>query len=212
MGVVRLTQEERRAQSEQRLIEAALTVAVREGVSAVTFEAIGKAAGLSRGLASARFGNKEGLLRAVVHYLHDALGVQMEAIGIEEMSGLDALLAYADMHLLALSKRDESSAYFIFLSGAVSEMSDLRAVFAEEHERVRQLLANTIRRGQKDGSVRTVMDPDTAALMVGSLIIGIAQQCLADPQTDAAELAKQARQALGASFGNPDRKIKKART
>lgn len=209
MGVVRLTQEERRAQSEQRLIEAALTVAVRDGVSAVTFEAIGKEAGLSRGLASARFGNKEGLLRAVVDYLHTSIGEQLAALGIENMRGLDALLAYADMHLAALPKRDEASAYFIFLSGAVSEMSDIRAVFAEEHEKVRDLLAKIIRRGIKDGSVRTVMDPDTAALMIGSLIIGIAQQCLADPKTNADKLALNARRAIAASFANPD--VKKDR-
>ena len=65
----RRTQAERRDESGRSLVEAAIAVVARQGVNAATFDAIGRQAGYSRGLATQRFGSKQGLIEAVIrHY------------------------------------------------------------------------------------------------------------------------------------------------
>ena len=50
----RLTQAERRDRSERELLGAAIRVVAGQGVSAATFDAIGREAGFSRGLVTQR--------------------------------------------------------------------------------------------------------------------------------------------------------------
>jgi AcrR family transcriptional regulator len=54
------SQAERRDASERQLIEATMAVVATRGVEAATFDAIGLAAGYSRGLASQKFGSSAG--------------------------------------------------------------------------------------------------------------------------------------------------------
>ena len=62
----RMTQAERRDRSERELIAAAIKVVAEQGVSAATFDMIGREAGFSRGLVTQRFGSKDGLIRALI--------------------------------------------------------------------------------------------------------------------------------------------------
>src|SRR5699024_4887137 len=62
----RRTQAERRQEAEKRLLDAALEVVARRGSVRMTLAEVGEVAGYSRGLAAHRFGNKAGLLRALV--------------------------------------------------------------------------------------------------------------------------------------------------
>src|SRR5437763_5465480 len=88
---------------------------------------------------------------------------------IDEMAGLDGLLAWMELYLRHLSERGELRAYFMFLSAAVADATSLRGAFAAEHDRVKDRLAGLIVKGQADGTVRRQLDPTAAALMIGSL-------------------------------------------
>ncbi len=179
----RLTQAERRDVSERLLVEATLAVVARRGVGAATFDAIGQAAGYSRGLATQRFGSKQGLIDAVIAYLHARRDEVMDAAHVADMEPLEAVLYYADSHLRLLDQDVSGRAYFMLMAGAVADASSLQAAFAASHERVRQWLADRVRAGQAAGQIRGGIDPDGAALMVGSLLLGVSIQWLADPAT-----------------------------
>src|ERR1043165_2062786 len=62
----RRSQAQRTALSEDRLLGAALLLISERGYDRTTLQAIGDAAGYSRGLVSHRFGSKEGLLWALL--------------------------------------------------------------------------------------------------------------------------------------------------
>src|SRR5579871_1456217 len=115
----RRTQAERRDGSERGLVRAAIAVVSDEGVSAATFDAIGRRGGYSRGLVGQRFGSKLGLIEAVIAYLHDARETALAAAGIDELSGLEALLAWVDSYIAHLAEGGEAQAYFRLLSSAV---------------------------------------------------------------------------------------------
>jgi AcrR family transcriptional regulator len=180
---VRLTQAERRDVSERLLVEATLSVVARRGVGAATFDAIGQTAGYSRGLATQRFGSKQGLIDAVITYLHARRDAVMDAAHVADMEPLEAVLYYADSHLRLLDQDVSGRAYFMLMAGAVADASSLQAAFAASHDRVRLWLAERVRAGQAAGRIRAGLDPDGVALMVGSLLLGVSIQWLADPTT-----------------------------
>src|SRR5260370_30008542 len=127
---VRRTQADRREDSERGLVSAAISVTAERGVSAATFEAIGQRGGYSRSLVTRRFGSKQGLIDAVISYLHDRRKVLAAEHGVDQMSGLDALLADTDIYLRSLSQHGELKAYFMMLSAAVADATSLRLEFA----------------------------------------------------------------------------------
>ena len=97
------------------------------------------------------------------------------------MPGLDALLTYVDLYVRDRSLKGDGRAYFMLLASAISDLSALRAAFAASHERVERRLEAMVQRGQAEGDIRRDLDAVAAALMVGSLLLGLSIQCLIDP-------------------------------
>ena len=178
---VRRTQAKRREESERGLVKAAIAVTAERGVSAATFEAIGERGGFSRSLVTRRFGSKRGLIDAVIEHLREHRKALAAEHGIDEMPGLEALLADTDLYLRSLSGNGELKAYFMLLSAAVADASELCTAFAAVHEQVRARLRDHVRRGQAEGHIRPDLDADAAALMVGGLELGLSMQLLVDP-------------------------------
>lgn len=180
----RRRQADRRAESENRLLTAAAELLVESGISATTFENIGRRAGLSRGLVTRRFGSKRGIIEALIERLKSRVYAALEARHLEDVSGLDAALAYMDAFLDSLQGDREQRAYFVLLAASVADVSDLRVPFYETHKATAELLEELLRKGVSEGSIRANLDVESAALMVGSLLFGVAMQSLLDPMMD----------------------------
>ena len=197
----RRSQTDRRQQSEAELLRAAAELIAEQGVAAATFENVGARAGYSRGLATQRFGSKQGLIEALIARLQTRLEAQMDDRHLDQMNGLDAVLGFVDAFLTTLSNDGELRAYFVMMAGAVGDMSDLRAPFALAHKTAEQRLKALVLRGQAEGVIREDLDVDAAALMVGSLLLGLSTQLLIDPAMDLEPIKATSLAALKVSFG-----------
>jgi AcrR family transcriptional regulator len=198
---IRRTQAERRDGSERGLLQAAIAVVAEEGVGAVTFDAVGRKGSFSRGLATQRFGSKRGLIEAVIRHLHERQEALRGEGRIDDLPGLEAVLAFVDHYLRDLAANDEGRAYFMLLSSAVADASELRAVFAAAHARVERRLEAWVLRGQAEGAIRREIDADAAALMIGSLLFGLSMQLLIDPTVDLDPIRETSLTTLRLSFG-----------
>jgi AcrR family transcriptional regulator len=178
---IRRSQAERRDESERRLLAAAAELVVERGIGAATFENIGARAGYSRGLATQRFGSKQGLIEALIDQLQRRMADILDARHVDELSGLDAVLTYVDAHLTTLEQDREMRAYFVLLAASVADVSELRGPFVQAHRNVERRLEALFLKGEAEGSVRAGLDADAAALMVGSLLFGLSMQLLLDP-------------------------------
>lgn len=197
----RRTQAERRSQSEQALLDAATALIAAEGVGAVTFEALGRAGGFSRGLAGLRFGSKAGLIEAVLHHAHKRQEALVLAHELDRRSGLGALLAYVDLCLTDISRSHAARAYFKLLAWSVAEShTETNSLFAQIHDEVKQRLRRWILQGQKEGDVRADISAEEAALAVGSLMLGVNMQALVDPGGGAERLRQAVASILQASL------------
>src|SRR5258707_15583829 len=95
---VRRTQAERRDGSERGVLQAAIAVVADEGVGAVTFDAVGRKGGFSRGLATQRFGSKQGLIEAVIKHLPDRPGTPRRGGRPREPGGRAAAVRVFDAY------------------------------------------------------------------------------------------------------------------
>lgn len=186
----RRTQAERRAESDRGLLLAAAELIAEEGFNAATFEKVGARAGYSRGLASQRFGSKDGMIEALIDYLHERSMELASAEGRADMTGLDAIISSVDIYLRNFEREQAIRSYFVAMAGSVATLSHLRAAFAASHMKAKERFEAHIREGQAEGSISKDLDAEAAALMIGSLILGISTQWLIDASTDLERIRK----------------------
>ena len=97
------TQDQRRAETRARLIDAAADLFARKGFHAVSAEAVADAADRTTGALYNHFGGKEGLLLALLEVWKDQTAAELLA-GFEEITELDDRLAAL---FEALTRTDE---------------------------------------------------------------------------------------------------------
>ncbi|MFC3172834.1 TetR/AcrR family transcriptional regulator [Novosphingobium bradum] len=195
----RRTQAERRDQSIRSTIAAAIEIIGESGVAAATFETIGARAGYSRGLASAHFGSKQGLIEAVLHDLDDQSAVEVFNRRLIGLSGLPALLGYIDA-AFAAARTTRARAYFTLLAANLAETDPHHALFAQTHRRKLDWLAEQIAAGQAAGEIRPGIDPEGGALLVATIVVGLAMQLMVDPATRIETLHQTALATLRSAF------------
>lgn len=174
MHAPRRTQAQRREESENRLLAAAAEIIAEEGYLACTLERVGERAGFSRGLASRKYGSKDGLIEAVIWKVSADVHGQIETAiaGIE--SPLERLLVLLDQFVELVLREVSVRAYFVLFSAMIANRLDVRAVFQEVQDRFAQRLEAMIRAAQEAGEVPPARSPQTTAFVLGSLLAGMA--------------------------------------
>jgi AcrR family transcriptional regulator len=174
----RRTQSERRAETERRLLDAAMRLVGAGGVRAVTLASVGAEAGYSRGIVSHHFGSRQALMDAVARDVQRRFAPH-HVTG----TGLERVLGLVDAYLADLAARDLDARVFLVLwTEAIASDEELRPVFAERDAAFRQGWGDAIRAGVADGSIRSDVDPDAAAVALAALTRGAGLQRLLTPE------------------------------
>jgi len=208
---IRRSQAERREESERQLMAATMAIVATRGVNAATLDAIGEEAGYSRGLAAKKFGSKAAVMEAVIAYLQRQREEIIAAEHLNEMPALDAIAQFTEQLARGLRREYSRRAYVMLMASAVADASPMREAFAASNDRWIAWLEDTIRRGQRFGSIRPDADPSASALMIGSLFLGMSIQWLVNPKTDIDLIAKSSIAAIRQSLSIPPTKQKGAR-
>lgn len=184
----RPTQQQRRAATEQRLLDAAVRLIASSGSSSVSLADIGKAAGYSRGIVTHQFGTREEMLRQVARYAQQTF-VPPES----DARGLELLLVVIDAYLAYVEGQPPAGRAFLLMWGeAAAARSRLRLVFAERDAMFCDLLRSYIDEGVKEGSVRADVNPAAAATAIMGQLRGIGLKLMLDPGASSAETIRHA--------------------
>jgi len=125
----RRTQEERRAESGYKLLEAAAQLIGQKGFVQTSLEEIGLKAGYSRGLVSHRYGSKEGLARELMREISAGMAKNLEPI-TEGYSGLEAVRRIAREYLTTVENATTSTrALYVLMFESLGPLSGLRKDF-----------------------------------------------------------------------------------
>lgn len=179
----RMKQADRTALSDARMLEAAKELIAAHGTHHTTLREVGERAGYSRGLASNRFGSKEGLFSQLVldfnrrwaEELHNTVG---------NSTGLPAFNAALDaVEFFLLNRSDEMKALYILWFESMSSHDEVRQRLALNHKAYRRDAERWVREGIAEGTIRDTIDPQSFAVEFASLIFGLIYQWLIDPDS-----------------------------
>ncbi len=194
----------RSERSTEALLDAAAELVAEGGLAAMTFAAIGDRAGYSRGLVTARFGSKSGLVEALIRRVWGELRRAGIVPLASRASGLDSLVGLVDgIREQALNNERDMRAMNALIFEALHADDVLQVRMAAFSDAMRAETSAALRRGLADGSVRSGADPARGAAVITSALIGIAYQWLLHAEeydVDAAygALRDQVRAAYGA--------------
>lgn len=175
-------QQQRTERSTNALLEAASDLIVDGGFAALTFAAIGERSGYSRGMVTARFGNKDGLIDALIERIVTTWSHRNVIPQTKGCSGLDGAMILLDAIITQAAKDPRGlRVLYSLMFEAVGSNEEMVQRFAKFHEGMRADFAKYVRRGQRDGSIRRGPSPDREAELFVAGLRGIGFQWLIDP-------------------------------
>ncbi len=174
------TQAQRVAHSREKLLRAATELFAVQGFGATTAGEIAERAGFVRSMVNTRFGSKDGLLATMLDnfWIDELLAETPKAA-----NGLDAVLRVVARLEAFINEQPTRLRAFLVVSFEAAGPSaiPLQRV-SEPLFELQQALANAIRAGKADGSIRQETDADFAAERVVDVGLGMAYRWLIDPQ------------------------------
>jgi AcrR family transcriptional regulator len=213
----RRSNEQRRLDSDKRLLDAGLRLVAQKGAVGATLADIGVAAGFSRSLPLERFGSKLQFLVALVDRTEQWFN-QWAFANLQGKEGLDGLTARIEAHLgSATASWDATSALFLLYFESLTVVPELRPRVAAVGQAYRLALRDLIRQGQERGEIRADVDPDVEATALFGAIRGTIAQWLFEPKTIDLErvaraLAESTRRSLAVEPGRQPATLQRART
>lgn len=201
----RRSQDERRQESEVRLLEAARILMSRKGWVGMTLAQVGEAAGYSRGQAASHFGSKGALLRALTLHINRSFVDEMQQAA-PSAAGLQSVLNYVRIYLgRSDPKWTNTRTLLLLLAEALLEDSDTAEVVAEYNREMFAWLEDNLRQGIAKGEVRADVDPALGAEFVVGAMRGFALQRLLKGQVaNIQEIKEPAIQLIRNMFAVPD--------
>ncbi len=187
----RRTQEERRNESDARIIAAAIELFASQGYRQTTLIQIGQAAGYTGTLISNRFGSKEKLLRAVLAHILDRFypdtgGADQAAAG-QGAAGQPAderLLGFIARYLMDVNDRQSRiRALHVIIGEALGGMPQVHDQIVKVNRAFRRHVEGYIVDGIRTGAFRADLDPTEATVIIVGLLRGVTMQALAEPRT-----------------------------
>ena len=201
VGTARRTQAERRAETRQRVLEAATALVAANGSRAVSLAAVGEAAGYSRGIVNHHFGSKTRLLEELISY------TQQIDVVTDAPTGLGRLAQFVQKYLSGLHDRSPRSEAFLKLwTESTGAEASLAPLFAERDAWFGEFLTQHIRDGLSDGSISSDVDPHNAAVALIGLLRGTAMMLFSTARSlDVAQVSAEVTRGVCRSLGPCER-------
>ena len=176
------TQAERTALSDQRMFEVAIELVNERGTAKTTLKDIGEGAGYSRGLASYRFGSKDGLWMELFARFDDIWKGHLSQY-LTGKQGLEALEAAIQAQRDIFTRESGYlRAMYILWYESLGRESDIRASLAGHHVIYRRDVKQWIEEGQAAGEIRADVEPANFATGYCSTMFGTIYQWVVAPE------------------------------
>ena len=185
MTASRRTQEERRAEAERRLVQAAAELVGEIGPARVTLANVGERAGYSRGLATHHFGSKGALMQRLVN----AVTLQFREEIFEQSQSDSAMdeglgLVRTYFHVLHNLQPVNRARLVLWADAVASDSPDVRPAMIAADREFREAITKTLSRGVASGEFPTSVDPAGLATVIVAMLRGVALQWLLDDGID----------------------------
>jgi AcrR family transcriptional regulator len=186
----RLTREQSKDQTRQRLLDAAQTIFMKKGFVAASVEDIAEAAGYTRGAFYSNFGSKNELFLELLRRDHETMQAGLQAI-FESAASRDEMEARVQRYYSNLHR--ENKCFLLWVEAKLLAVRDgrFRLRFnAFMHEKLEQLSAYIHEFSTRVGTP-LLLPAQTLALGLMGLCDGVEFFYTVDPQNVSAEMAEE---------------------
>ncbi len=180
--IARRTQAERKAESDQRMIQAAIELFAEQGYVRTTLNDIGSRAGYTGGLVSKRYGSKQALLSAVLDELYRSFTRDSMTEVSRTESVVEGLATYVQTFLRRLSRNNaQLRALYLIMGESLGAVPEMRSEIAAFNKQTIRAIGNLLQQGAENGELRQDLVVREAAASVLALLRGVTTLYLTDP-------------------------------
>jgi AcrR family transcriptional regulator len=186
----RLTREESRAQTRERLVEAAFQLFAREGIESVSIDRIAEEAGYSRGAFYSNFETKEDLIAAVIERDWRQSQADVAALAATRLSPEEQVEALREYALAKTTNREECMYYMELIAYGVRH-SECRDMIGQAVRRDVQFFAHFIDQIFDSFGVK---DHPRSEVIVSSFIAmaqGLTMRQVVDPEVLSTDIVRE---------------------
>ena len=200
---VRLTREESKANTRERLLGAARKVFARSGFHGASVEEIASEAGFSTGALYSNFHGKEDLFLAVMERAIDEHSREIsDAVGARP-SVTERATGGARQWMTMIEREPQALLLFMEFWAYGVRDAEMRPKVAARFAQMRRVLTGLIADGVRDFDLELTIPAEQLAVAIDALADGIARQKLADPDAVPDELMGRVLSLLFAAVTRP---------
>jgi AcrR family transcriptional regulator len=177
----RMTREQSRAVTRDRLLAAARDVFARSGFHGASVEEIASEAGYSTGALYSNFDGKEDLFLALMEREIEEHAREISAAVSERPTVAERATGGARQWMTMIERDPEALLLFTEFWAYGVRDEQVRGEVAARFARVRELLTTLISDGMREFDLELTMPAEQLAVAIDALADGIARQKLADP-------------------------------
>lgn len=168
----RRTQQERKAESTQRLLTAAVELIAEKGFATTSAAEISERAGYSKSMVQFKYGTKEALLETL---LRDEYETRLLIDTSAHLTGLERILGQVDqLDNEVLDNPDLMRGFFALCFESFGPVPSLNEWINDWLSRYDEATTSALRAGRVDGSIRLDIDPDAEASAFVAMGLGYA--------------------------------------
>jgi AcrR family transcriptional regulator len=167
----RPTQAERREESTRRILAASLQLLADNGYDRFSLQDVGRRARCSYELINHYFGNKQGLITAMVSHIIASFDNITQQIG-DTLTGFERLAAYIRLFTAPANKPSLEFTCYRRLWGEAPYDPMLSTLFKKRSQQTIELLKDAIAGGQESGEILADAHPKLWAAMIYEYIRG----------------------------------------
>jgi AcrR family transcriptional regulator len=184
----RLTREQSRANTRERLLTAARTAFARSGFHGASVEEIASEAGYSTGALYSNFEGKEDLFVALMEREIEEHAQEISTAVREQASISDRAAGGARQWMTMIEREPEALLLFMEFWAYGVRDARVRPKVAARFAQMRRVLTGLIADGVRDFDLELAIPAEQLAVAIDALADGIARQKLADPDAVPDEL------------------------
>jgi AcrR family transcriptional regulator len=199
----RMTREQSRANTRERLLEAARSVFARNGFHGASVEEVASEAGFSTGALYSNFEGKEDLFLALMDREIEDHAREISRAVAEQASMSGRATGGARRWMTMIEREPEALLLFMEFWAYGVRDARVRPKVAARFAEMRRVLTGLIADGVRDFDLELEIPAEQLAIAIDALADGIARQKLADPAAVPDELMGTLLNALLAAFTRP---------
>jgi AcrR family transcriptional regulator len=187
-AVPRMTREQSKAQTRERLLDAARSVFASSGFHGASVEEIASAAGFSTGALYSNFGGKEDLFLVLMEREIEEHSREIAAAVARSASVAERAAGGAQVWMGMIEREPELLLLFMEFWAYGVRDRNMRPKVAASFARARELLTALIADSARELDLELEIPAEQLSVAIDALADGIARQKLADPQAVPDEL------------------------